>query len=169
MIYISLFLKEKYACKAYNNCCYGTGKPIMASVTKKTDNAHTYESYDKCHNLTYPALAGSDVYNFFLTIYSMFYLMLGHSENTFGSVMQDILICFEILRGRKRAAKSLSLHHGRESVGYNGTLFRVFDILENLVKIHRGRMVFINLFRLILCFFFHNAFREYLLIAVLIS
>ena len=92
----------------------------MPNVSKKTDNAHTYESYDKCHNLTYPALAGSDVYNLFLTIYSMFYLMLGHSENTFGGVMQDILICFEILRGRKRTAKSLSLHHGRESVGYNG-------------------------------------------------
>lgn len=169
MICIFLFSKEEDTCKSNDNSRKYSGKPIMASVTKKTDNAHTYESYDKCHNLTYPALAGSDVYNFFLTIYSMFYLMLGHSENTFGSVMQDILICFEILRGRKRAAKSLSLHHGRESVGYNGTLFGVFDILENLVKIHRGRMVFINLFRLILCFFFHNAFREYLLIAVLIS
>lgn len=141
----------------------------MPNVSKKADNTHTYKSYDKCHNLTYPALAGSDVYNLFLTINAMSYLMLGHCKNTFWSVMHDFLVSLEILRGRKRTAKGLSLYHCRESVGYNGTLFGVFYILENLVKIHRGRMAFINLFLLILYFFFHNAYREYLLIAVLKS
>lgn len=95
--------------------------------------------------------------------------MLRHGKNTFWSVMHDFLVSLEILWGRERTTKGLSLYHGRKSVGYNGTLFGVFDILENLVKIHWGRMTFVGFFWLFLCFFFHKAYRGYFLIAFLRS
>lgn len=141
----------------------------MPRISKETNNTHAYEGYYKCHNLTYPTLANPEIYNLFLTVNAMSYLMLRHGKNTFWSVMHDFLVSLEILWGRKRTAKGLSLYHGRESVGYNGTLFGVSDILENLVKIHRGRMTFVGFFWLFLCFFFHNAYRRYFLIAFLKS
>lgn len=50
----------------------------MASVTKKADNAHTYERYNKSHDLAYAALSGSNINNLFLTFYAVFHLMFGH-------------------------------------------------------------------------------------------